>query len=69
MLPKSGKQSFKSGVVIPVKLRFVDECCKKKHCNRCNSQINENKEFEVKLYLLRKHAPNQNGHMLPYSKE
>ena len=29
MLPKSGKQSFKSGVVIPVKLRFVDECCKK----------------------------------------
>ena len=33
------------------------------------NQVNENKKFETTLYLLKRHAPNQFGYMLPYYKE
>ena len=35
-------------------------------CNKCNYQINENKEFEDKLNELKRHPPNDFGFMLPY---
>ena len=37
-------------------------------CNKCNNQINENKEFEAILNLLKREKPNGCGHMLPYYK-
>ena len=47
-------------------MRFCNECNVKKVCNKCNNQINENKEFEANLNELKRHPPNDFGHMLPY---
>ena len=47
-------------------MRFYYECNDKKVCNKCNNQINENKEFEANLNLLKRKAPSENGYMLPY---
>ena len=66
MLSKSWKKLFKIGVVIPAKKRFCNECSKEKFCDRCNNGVNENKEFETSIDLLRRHAPYQFGDMLPY---
>ena len=54
MLPKSWKNSFNSGVVIPTKMRFCNECNKEKHCDRCIDQINGNKEIEAISNLITK---------------
>ena len=66
MLPRSWKISFDNGVVIPKKLRFCNKCNNIKMCDICNNQINENKEFEANLNLLKRDKPNDCGHMLPY---
>ena len=66
MLPRSWKKSFDSGIIIPARIRYCNECNVKKVCNKCNNQINENKEFEANLYLLKRNAPNEFGYMLPY---
>ena len=66
MLPKSWKKSFDNGIIIPAKMRFCDGCNDKKTCNKCNNLINENKEFEANLNLLKREKPNDFGHMLPY---
>ena len=66
MLPRSWKKSFDNGVIIPKKMRFCNKCNDKKLCDRCNNQINENKEFEANLNELKRHPPNKHGHMLPY---
>ena len=66
LLPKSWKKSFDSGIIIPTKMRFCNECDDKKVCNKCNDQIKENKEFEANLGLLKRKAPNEFGYMLPY---
>ena len=66
LLPKSWKKSFDSGVIIPKKMRFCNECSDEKMCNNCNNRINENKEFEANLNLLKRKAPNEFGYMLPY---
>ena len=66
MLPKSWKKSFDSGIIIPTKKRFCNECNDNKKCVKCNTHINENKEFEANLILLKRHPPNEFGHMLPY---
>ena len=34
-------------------------------CMTCDNQVNENKEFEANLTLLKRKAPNQFGFMLP----
>ena len=47
-------------------MRFCNGCDDKKVCNKCNNQINENKEFEANLNLLKRKAPNEFGYMLPY---
>ena len=65
ILPRSWKKSFDSGIVLPRKLRFCNECNDKTLCNKCNYQINENKEFKANLNELKRQAPNDFGHMLP----
>ena len=67
-LPKSWKKSFNSGIIIPTKTRFCNECNDKKVCNKCINQINENKEFEANLNELKRHQPNEFGYMLPFYK-
>ena len=69
MLPESWKKAFNNRNVMPAKLRFCNECADKLTCNRCNNQINENKEFEANLNLLKGQASNQFGHMLRYYEE
>ena len=66
LLPKSWKKSVDSGIIIPTKMRFCNECTDRKMCDKCNNQINENKEFEANLNELKRHPPNEFGHMLPY---
>ena len=61
-----GKKLFDSGVIIPTKLRFYNECNDSKMCDKCNFQINEKKEFEANLNELKKHPPIEVGYMLPY---
>ena len=50
-------------------MRFCNECNDKKVCNRCKNQINENKELKTNSNLLRRQAPNEFGHIVPYFKE
>ena len=69
MLPRSWKKSFIDGVVIPVKMRQCNKCNGEIICITCNNQVNENKEFEAKLNLLKRDVPNEIGHMFPYYKE
>ena len=68
MLPRSWKKSFDSGIIIPTKMRFCNECNDNKMCVKCINHINENKEFEANLNLLKGNAPNEFGYMLPYCK-
>ena len=37
-------------------MRFCNECSTEKCCVRCNNQVNEKKEFEVNLYLLKRRS-------------
>ena len=69
LLPKSWKKSFDSGIFIPTKMRFCNECNDIKMCNKCKNQINENEEFEANLNELKRHPPNDIGQMLPYYKK
>ena len=50
-------------------MTFCNECNIKRMCNRCNDQINENKEFEAILISIKRQAPNELGYMLTYFKE
>ena len=68
MLPRSWKKSFDSGIIKPAKLRFCNECNNIKTCDKCNIQINGNKEFEANLNLLKRKAANEFGYMLHYYK-
>ena len=65
MLPRSWKNSFESGLIVPTKMRFCDGCNDKKVCNKCNIQINENKEFEANLNEIKRHPLSEFGHTLP----
>ena len=66
LLPKSRKKSFDSGIIKPTKMRFCNECNDKKLCDKCNNQINENKELEASLNQLKRNWPHKFGHMLPH---
>ena len=66
MLPRSWKKSFNIGIVIPVKMRRCNECKDGILGKKCINQINENKEFKANLNFLKRHPPNELGHMLPY---
>ena len=65
VLPRSWKISFNNEIVIPTKMRRCDECNDKLLCEKCKNPINENKEFETNLKLLKSKAPNEIGYMLP----
>ena len=65
LLPKSCKNSFDSGIFIPMRMRFCNECNDEIICTKCNIQINENKEFEANFNEINQHPPNELGHMLP----
>ena len=60
------EKSFNNGIVIPTKMRHCNECKDGILCTTCNNLINENKEFEGNLNLLKREKPNDFGHMLPY---
>ena len=47
-------------------MRFCNEGDDKRMCNKFNNQVNENKEIEANLNLLKSQAPNKSGHMLLY---
>ena len=49
-------------------MRQCNECKDGILCRTYNNQINGNKEFEANLNLLKRHTPNELGHMLPYYK-
>ena len=66
ILPRSWKKSFENGVIIPTKMRQCNVCKDGLLCSTCNNQINEIKEFEANLILLKLEAPNQFGYMLAY---
>ena len=66
MLPRSWKNSFNNGIITPTKMRHCNECKDGILCTTCNNLINENKEIEANLNLLKRDVPNQFGHMLPY---
>ena len=44
-------------------MRFCNEFNDRKMRDKCNNQINENKEFEAKLNELKRQPPNEFGHM------
>ena len=69
MLPRYWKKLFNSGVVIQAKMRFCNKCKDKTLCDECNNQVNENKDFEAILNLLKRQAANEFGHICPYFKD
>ena len=69
MLPRSWKKSFNNEIIIPVRMRRCNECKGEILCNQCNNKVNEKKEFDANLNLLKREAPNELGHMLPCYKE
>ena len=66
MLPRSCKKSLNNGVIIPTKMKQCNACKDGILCATCINQINETKEFEANLNLLKQEKPNDRGHMLPY---
>ena len=67
MLPKFRKKSlFNNGITVPTKMRRCNESKAGILCTTSNNQIDENKNFEAKLNELKRHRPDQFGHMLPY---
>ena len=68
LLPESWKKSFDTEIIIPTKMSSCYESNDKKMCNKCNNQINEKKQFEAFLNELKRHPPNEFGHILPYIK-
>ena len=69
LLPKSWKNLFNSGIIIPTKMRFCNECNDKRTCNKCNNQVNEIKEFRANFNLLRSQPANEFDYVLPDFKE
>ena len=66
MLPKSWNKPFNHGIIIPTKMRRCKKCKGERLCGGCNNQVNESKEIEASLNLLKREAPNQFDHRLPY---
>ena len=50
-------------------MRFSNECTENRVCNGYNNHVNETKEFDANLYLIKRQASNQFVYMLPYFKE
>ena len=67
MLPKSWKKSFIDGIIKPTKMRQCNNCKDGLLCKTCNNQVTE-KKFKALVNDLKRHPPNEFGHMLPLSK-
>ena len=65
MLARSWKKSFNNGIMVPTNMRQCNECKDGILCTTCSNLINENKEFEANLNLLKRETPNDFGYMLP----
>ena len=50
-------------------MKRCNECKDGILCTTCNNQVNENKVFEANLNLLKRKAPTEIGHMLPFYKD
>ena len=59
VLARSWEKSSNNGIIIPVKMRRCNECNGEILCKECNNQINESKDFEANLHLLKLQPPNQ----------
>ena len=66
MLTKLWEKPFNHGIIMPTKMRRCNKSKGEILCDGCNNQVNENKEVEANLNLLKREAPYQFGHMLPY---
>ena len=66
MLTRSWKKSFNNGNIIPTKMRRCNDSKEGLLCTTCNNQVNENKEFEANLKILKRKAPSEIGYMLPF---
>ena len=66
MITRSWKKSLNNGFDIPTKMKQCNECKDGILCTLCINQINENKEFEANLSLLKRHPLIELGHMLTY---
>ena len=64
MLPKSWKKTFDNGII--TKMRRFNECKGEISCTTCNNQVNENKELEANLNLIKRDTPSEYGYMLLY---
>ena len=60
----SWKKSFSQGVVIPHKMRYCTDCKKYSPCDSCDKLVNQMKEFSANLIELKRHPPNEFGHVL-----
>ena len=65
-LPRSWKKPFNNGDVTPTKVRECNACKYGILCTTSNNQINENKDIEANLNLIKREAPNESGYMLPF---
>ena len=68
-LAKIWKKSFSSIIIIPTKMRFCIESKNERMGKKFNNLVNESKEFEANLNILKREFANDFGHMLPYFKE
>ena len=50
-------------------MRQCNNCNGEMLCTICSNQVYENKEVEANLNLLKREAPNEFGHTIPYYKE
>ena len=63
-VPVSWKHSFDSGVLIPQKQRFCDDCENDSNCDNCDKLINQSKEISSNLIELKRQPPKECGQML-----
>ena len=66
MLPRSWEKLFKNGIVKPAIKRRCDKCRGEILRATCDDQINQNKEFEANLSLLKREVANEFGCVPPY---
>ena len=59
------EKSFNCGIFIPTKKRLFNKTNDERMSNKCYTQINENKEYETILYLIKRQAPVDFDHILP----
>ena len=62
------KKSFSFVVIFPHTLRCCSECKNISLFDECDKIVNQRKEFSANLNQIKRQAPYQFGHMLPWYK-